>query len=134
MNIIKTIPLTGRKKNNNIFISVIFFIVIVLTLFVDPRNVSIISCQFHNVTGYSCPTCGLSRSFYAMAHLNLGNAFNYHLLGPLFYLFIVILFLKSLTEIIINKEIKTIINPAIKKVFFSLIMTFWLVIWIGNFF
>jgi hypothetical protein len=42
-------------------------------------------CIFHRVTGLPCLFCGMTRSFAAMAHLELGAAFAYHLLGPVFF-------------------------------------------------
>jgi Protein of unknown function (DUF2752) len=40
-------------------------------------------CPFRRLTGRPCPACGLSRSWQAMAHGRLGEAFEQHPLGPL---------------------------------------------------
>lgn len=40
-------------------------------------------CAFQAMTGLPCPTCGITRSFAATAHGQLGLAFHYHALGPL---------------------------------------------------
>lgn len=39
-------------------------------------------CAFEAMTGLPCPTCGLTRSFAATAHGQLGLAFHYHAFGP----------------------------------------------------
>jgi hypothetical protein len=39
-------------------------------------------CAFHALTGRSCPSCGMTRSWNAMGHGDLGAAVGYHLLGP----------------------------------------------------
>lgn len=39
-------------------------------------------CAFQAVTGLPCPTCGITRSFAATAHGQLGQAFHYHAFGP----------------------------------------------------
>jgi hypothetical protein len=39
-------------------------------------------CAFHAVTGRSCPSCGMTRSWNAIGHGDLRAAAGYHLLGP----------------------------------------------------
>lgn len=39
-------------------------------------------CAFQAMTGLPCPTCGITRSFAATAHGQLGLAFHYHAFGP----------------------------------------------------
>jgi hypothetical protein len=39
-------------------------------------------CAFHAVTGRSCPSCGMTRSWNAVGHGDLRAATAYHLLGP----------------------------------------------------
>lgn len=39
-------------------------------------------CVFRRFTGMSCPGCGLTRSFVAMAKLDVAGAFGLHLAGP----------------------------------------------------
>lgn len=133
MNFFTTAPLIKRKKDNRVFIVLIFFMLLILTLFVDPRDVSLLACHLKNSTGYSCPTCGLSRSFFSMAHLNIGESFDYHLLGPILYLCVVGVFVKSSMELILNKEIKTMIHPYVPKVLIAMIAVVWLISWLYNF-
>ena len=39
-------------------------------------------CAFHAVTGRSCPSCGMTRSWNAMGHGDLESAAGFHRLGP----------------------------------------------------
>jgi len=127
-------PLSGRQQSNNIFWAVLFLLLLAATFFIDPRDVSFLSCQFKNSTGYNCPTCGLSRSFYAIANMNISEAFNYHLLGPFLYLWIAAFYVKSTAEILLKKKIKLDINPLILRAILIVFCSVWLIFWISNFF
>ncbi len=39
-------------------------------------------CWIRATTGHECPTCGMSRSFVAFFHGDLGHAFQFHPVGP----------------------------------------------------
>ncbi|RPH36991.1 MAG: DUF2752 domain-containing protein [Chloroflexi bacterium] len=39
-------------------------------------------CLFHALTGRSCPSCGMTRSWNAIGHGDLRAAVRYHALGP----------------------------------------------------
>jgi len=134
MKFIHTQSLSSRQKTNNLFLAVFFSVLLILTLFIDPREVSLLSCPFKSTTGYNCPTCGMSRSFYAFAHFNLSDAFDYHLFGPLLYLAIVVLLIKSATEIVLNKKFIVTLPAKILRIFFIIIATGWLIFWISNFY
>ena len=134
MKFFLTTPLNSRQKTNDFFLAVFFFLLIGLTFFVNPRDVSILSCSFKNMTGHNCPSCGLSRSFYAFANLNITEAFGYHLLGPLLYISIVVIFIKATTEIITDKKIQLALSPAIPKILLIIIAVTWLIFWIINYY
>jgi hypothetical protein len=42
-------------------------------------------CPFRLATGLPCPGCGLTRSFVAMGHGDVREAFRQHAFGPIFY-------------------------------------------------
>ena len=46
------------------------------------------TCLFLRVTGYPCPTCGMTRSTEALAHGNLAQAVRFNALGPVVVLLI----------------------------------------------
>ncbi len=80
-------------------------------------------CEFKEITGYPCPTCGSTRLFISIYNLNIVQALKYNpfvfVSGTLLYLwsltgFIPIFFKKKLSFKITDKEKKiTIISIAI---------------------
>ena len=132
MNLFITLPINKKKRDNRGFIVIIFSLLLILTIFVDPRDISILACQLQNSTGYNCATCGLSRSFYAVAYMDIGEAFRYHLLGPIFYFLVLGLFIRSSVELIIKKEIKILLSPIISRILITILLLIWLITWIGN--
>ena len=134
MNLFITLPINKKKRDNKAFIVIIFSLLLILTILVDPRDISILACQLKNSTGYSCATCGLSRSFYAVAHFDITEAFRYHLLGPIFYLLILGLFIKSSIELMSKKEIKILTSPKSAKILMIILAFVWLVYWTYNFY
>ena len=42
-------------------------------------------CWLHRLAGVDCPFCGMSRSFVALAHGQLGAALSFHPAGPLLF-------------------------------------------------
>jgi hypothetical protein len=58
--------------------------ILVAAAIVLPRTVvrgSPVICPFRRLTGLPCPSCGLSRSWQAAAHLRLRDSLGYHPLG-----------------------------------------------------
>ena len=43
------------------------------------------SCPLHEIAGVACPFCGMTRSFVALAHGELGAALRFHPAGPLLF-------------------------------------------------
>ncbi|MCK4345009.1 MAG: DUF2752 domain-containing protein [Bacteroidales bacterium] len=102
-----------------------------LSIFWNPEKADLVTCYFHKITGFSCPTCGLTRSFHAVSHLHFQEAFQLHLMGPVIYFALVFLFLKFSFEIVTRKQIQIKVNPVLTKttllVFLSLWLGFWLI-------
>lgn len=48
-------------------------------------------CWLHAALGIDCPMCGMTRSFVALAHGDLGAAFRFHPAGPLLFVAMVVL-------------------------------------------
>lgn len=47
-------------------------------------------CTFHRLTGYPCPSCGMTRSFIYMSHFKFWAAMTMNPLGGLLFIFTVI--------------------------------------------
>ncbi len=123
-------PLSKRHKRNNVAWIIGLIFILAYSVFINPAKFNISTCRFHQLTGLDCPTCGISRSFYAFSHFNLTDAFNYHIFGPVFFLISIFLLFFFMIEFIIKKEIK-LYSPFINlKRFSSFLIGLWLAVWI----
>ena len=83
----------NKIQFRNRLVAVVALLFILLwTGLVNPDEGDLFSCFFLEKTGYPCPTCGITRSFYATTHLNFQEAFQFHHLGPVLYLILLIVF------------------------------------------
>ena len=109
------------------------FVILAVLLFsalINPIKVGLFTCAFHEKTGYNCPTCGLSRSFHAISHLNIQESFKFHPLGPIVYLVLLFLLVKFAFEILSRTEIQIKLNSIITRMFFIILMTLWISLWL----
>jgi hypothetical protein len=54
-----------------------------VSYFVPPESLPFGACAFKRATGFSCLSCGMTRSFHAAACGELGEALRFHPLGPI---------------------------------------------------
>ncbi|MEK6289096.1 MAG: DUF2752 domain-containing protein [Acidobacteriota bacterium] len=60
-------------------------------------------CGFKNFTGLPCPGCGLTHSFCALGKGDFANAFGFNLLGPVLFLGLVVVWIRS-ASVLLNKS------------------------------
>ena len=129
-------PIPANKIIHKAVIVFLLLSVILITAFIKPGNAKLLTCQFKHLTGYSCPTCGLTRSFHAFSHLNFQESFRFHLMGPAMYLVILYFLIKISFEIASRKEIILKINPWVPKIFliffFCTLLCFWIIRFINE--
>ena len=118
---------------NKIVPAFAIFAVLVVSLALDPDETAYPSCVFKSITGYDCPSCGLTRSFYSMSHLGIAEAFQYHLMGPVLYIVLFLLLLKFSYESFFRKEIRINTTPRTKKIIFLALTVIWLTFWLSKF-
>lgn len=132
-----TSKINPADRRIRIFLVAVFLGVILFPFLISPVPAGIITCKFHQITGHSCPTCGMTRSLVALTHFHLKEAFLYHLFGPLVYVLFLVSFVALLTEIITGRKIGLKIKPLtihiIIGIFFSLWIIFWIVRLVGEF-
>jgi len=63
-------------------------------------------CLFLGTTGIPCPGCGLTRSFMAIAHNNLQEAFHYHLFGPFLFFALFLVCFHLVLELSLRRSVK----------------------------
>ncbi len=134
---ITTSALSIQKKKMNTdsriirgSISLILFTLFIVSFFLNPLKYDLNRCGFKEMTGYSCPSCGLTRSFFSVSHLHPGDAFSFHLLGPVIYLFFIFLAFKFSYEAVTGNRLRISIPSHLLKtsviVFFSVWMIYWI--------
>lgn len=62
------------------------------------RQLGLPPCFFYALTGWACPSCGMTTSFSHMAHLQFQKAFSANLFGPVLFLLFALLSFLSLLE------------------------------------
>lgn len=118
--------LSSRQMINRGVWAAGLLLIMTFSLFVDPERVTFFSCFFRDMTGYSCPTCGLSHSFYAMSHLHLLESFRFHWMGPVLHLSMFILFLKFIFEITMKRELTFRLNAIMVKINLLCLSCIWI--------
>lgn len=62
------------------------------------------TCFLKTVTGYNCPTCGLTRSFISISHLDFPAAIKYNAVGILVYIMVILEIIYRLFKVIWHKD------------------------------
>jgi len=124
--------LSPISRRNRIFFALILSVGMVFFFFIHPQHSLLPACYFKSLTGLDCPSCGLSRSFYAVAHFHMGDSFRYHIIGPILFLFFVLLLFKLCIEITFRKALH--VNIPRFAVWIILIVFFsgWFIYWIAR--
>ena len=106
--------------------------IIALLLTPDPKGygthqqLGLPACTFYYLTGWVCPSCGLTTSFSHMVHLQWKQAFSAHVFGPFLYLSFAVLAFFSMLEAC-GKKTFLRSTTYVKK-------SFWIYLIVGIFF
>ncbi|MBE9512111.1 MAG: DUF2752 domain-containing protein [Bacteroidetes bacterium] len=130
--ILLTSKFSPADRRIKIFLAAVFLGVILFPFLISPAPAAIITCKFHQITGHSCPTCGMTRSLVALTHFHLKGAFQYHLFGPLVYIIFLVSFIALLTEIITGRKIGLGIKPFTIRIAIGIFFSLWIIFWIGR--
>jgi hypothetical protein len=57
-------------------------LILVGSALLPPQGFGIDTCWWHYLFGLNCPSCGLTRSFRALVHGRVADAFRYNWMGP----------------------------------------------------
>ena len=71
-------------------------------------QVPFLGCPIRHLTGIPCPTCGMTRSFMAIAHGDLPQAVAYHLFSPVVFLFFIVTAIHLVLELRAQRRISTV--------------------------
>jgi hypothetical protein len=85
-----------RALGTDVFLAALVALPVVLPAHL-PAHLPVV-CPLRTFTGLPCPGCGLTRSFIALGHLHVADAFTLHPLGPPFYALVLSLLAWRLLE------------------------------------
>ncbi|MEA5616453.1 DUF2752 domain-containing protein [Cronbergia sp. UHCC 0137] len=75
--------------------------------YIHGYRISFLVCPIRHFTGIPCPTCGMTRSFMAVAQGDWNQAFIEHLFGPVLFISFAIIVIHISLELLINRRITT---------------------------
>lgn len=114
----------------NILWAFILLVFLIFPFFTNLGSTGVFACKFHQLTGLSCPTCGMSRSLYELTQFNLLESFKLHLFGPIVYILAIFLFFKLFLEIISGKSLTVGVSARIIKNTLIALGISWIVYWL----
>ncbi|MFH0992603.1 MAG: DUF2752 domain-containing protein [bacterium] len=130
MQISRTKTLSPNQRLTKILLAA-GLILVMAALFIVPLD-NFQSCAFHSLTGYSCLTCGMTRSLHAILHGDLVGSLRFHLFGPILFLCVLLFSIVLWLEIVSGRGLKLKTTRGHLKHFTVLFLVFWLVYWAGR--
>ncbi|TKG96573.1 DUF2752 domain-containing protein [Puteibacter caeruleilacunae] len=104
-------------------IIVSFLLMIFYPLLISKGDELEISCMFKSLTGYPCPTCGMSRSFKLFVFGDFQESIKYSLITIPLYIFYFYLFLQSFKALVLKRDFG--INKTLTWLFFIALLIGW---------
>jgi len=81
-----------------------------------------LTCPIKLFTGVPCPTCGMTRSFLAMAHGHWQQAVTYHLFGPILFISFIGVVVQMSVELITRRSVSGIHTRLLSDRIFQIIV------------
>ena len=126
---IKSRQLSSSQQRNRYFFISGMLLIFLFTLFWNPEQANVLPCYFHEITGHSCPSCGLTRSFHAIAQLNFQQSIEFHPMGVVIYFALLAIFLKFSIEVALRKELRLSLKEWVKKFALVGLVFVWMGLW-----
>lgn len=99
----------------------ILLMFIVKTTYAKFINGKFLPCWFNLLTGYLCPGCGGTRSFYALMNGDIISSFEYNAFVPIMAIFSIVLYFRMFEKVVMGKNI-SILPHNDKWIYIPLIM------------
>ncbi|NOZ60200.1 MAG: DUF2752 domain-containing protein [Calditrichaeota bacterium] len=100
--------------------------------FWNPNAHPLTVCRFHQFTGVSCPTCGMSRSLQAAAHFHFADSIKFHGAGWIVVLGLILVFIWNTFAGVSGKKPAISFSPRQKKWVFGGLIVIWIIAWMIN--
>jgi hypothetical protein len=121
--------ITIEAKVGFFFLSFILLLSVSLSPFSEPR---FSLCLFKNLFGFSCPGCGMGRSFIFLGHGQISNAFYMNPISFLAFPMVLFFWINIILSITLKKEMEIRINSIEKWMVIGLLAIFETGVWIFN--
>jgi Protein of unknown function (DUF2752) len=121
----KKLDLRLSKKSKILRYGIIGFCAVPLIsswLYTNGHRFSFIFCPVRHLTGVICPSCGMTRSFMAIARGDWRSAIDYHLFGLLLFIGFGLTIVQAILELSINRCLQMFYMQWLKRRAFQLVM------------
>ena len=106
------------SKHRQVFTIASILVIFSLSFFhIEREDITI--CPFKFLTGLPCPGCGLTHSFIYVTHGEFIEAINQHLFGPLLYLILIFVLIKSIAELISGNDIYLFSKKLLNRLYYT---------------
>ena len=76
------------------------------------QDLGIETCWWHYFFGFHCPSCGLTRSFIALAHGRIAASFGYHWIGPPLFVCVVLAWADRIYRMTLHRPLFTYLDTG----------------------
>ncbi len=125
--------LSGMQVLHRAILAFAILSLIAVSGLTTPEWIPLPDCRFKMLTGYSCPSCGMTHSFHAFATGRPAAAFHYNWMGPVLFVILIILFLKLLVEALAGKKTGFENSKNLHRIVCLIIPVLWLTFWAVRF-
>lgn len=99
-----------NKKIQNVIVCILPIVVVFALMVLKVTYESFISekflpCWFNLLTGYLCPGCGGTRSFFSLMQGDLLASFKYNAFVPIIIIFAIITYIRLFIKLVLEKDI-----------------------------
>jgi Protein of unknown function (DUF2752) len=91
-------------------------------LYANGYRIGFLLCPVRHWTGVICPSCGMTRSFMAIARGDWHSAIDYHLFGPFLFVGFGLALVQTIWELLINRRSHVFYIQWLKRRDFQLVM------------
>ena len=91
-------------------------------LYTNGYRLNFLFCPVRHWTGVICPSCGMTRSFMAIARGDWHSAIDYHLFGPLLFIGFGLTIIHAILELSIDRRLQIFYMQWLKRRDFQLVV------------
>jgi len=85
-----------------LIIFLMFILKVVYGSFITGR---FLPCWFNLVTGYLCPGCGGTRSFFSLMEGDIVSSFKYNAFVPIMLMFAIVVYVRMFIKVVLERDI-----------------------------